>query len=336
MAPKISVVLPVYNAEDYIGASVESILCQTYSDFELIIIDDGSIDGTKDKLNSYNDSRILLVVKENNTGLVDSLNLGIKMAKGEYIARMDADDICEPERFLEQVAFLDSNTNIGVVGTSIKIFGNKNLEKYFPVSNKDCQAELLFRSCFAHPSVMLRKELFVKNQITYSNEYFPAEDYYLWIQFSGITEFYNIDKVLLRYRLNEGSISVRQKTEQILLKNQLQLLALEKIAGITLDENEASNYIYLLNPFQKTRINWVDYKKVFLKIEHLENDYLKEKILNMIRANVKILAFYNTENGISMLSGFYKTFKSQNIILTKKEWFKYYIKSIFAIRTNEN
>ncbi|HGF9542707.1 TPA: glycosyltransferase family 2 protein, partial [Acinetobacter baumannii] len=121
----VSVVLPAYNAELYLKEAIDSVLSQTFTDFELIILNDGSIDRTEEIILSYNDSRIVYVKNEKNLGLIGTLNKGINLAKGKYIARMDADDICLPERFKKQVDFLEKNNEIDLIGTNaIKINNN--------------------------------------------------------------------------------------------------------------------------------------------------------------------------------------------------------------------
>ena len=123
--PKISVVMPAYNAEKYIGEAIESILNQTFKDFEFIIINDGSVDHTKEIIREYNDPRIVLLENDKNRGIVLSLNKGLDAATGKYIARMDADDIALKNRFERQVEYLDEHKDIGVLGTGICTFGEK-------------------------------------------------------------------------------------------------------------------------------------------------------------------------------------------------------------------
>jgi glycosyltransferase involved in cell wall biosynthesis len=123
--PRISVVMSVYNGEKYLRQAIESILQQTYTDFEFIIIDDGSTDSSREIIQSYDDKRIRLVINEQNIGLTKSLNKGIRLAKGEFIARMDADDISLPQRFEKQVAYLDSHPEVGVLGTYANIIDHR-------------------------------------------------------------------------------------------------------------------------------------------------------------------------------------------------------------------
>ncbi len=207
--PLISVVMSVYNSEKYLSEAIESILNQTYTNFEFIIVNDGSTDSSFDIIQKYakNDERIVLISRENK-GLPFSLNEGIKKARGKYIARMDADDISLPTRFEEQVKFMENEPNVGVCGSCIKIFANGCKKKWrVPITDDECKMSLLVGSCFAHPAVMIRKSVLEDNQIFYDENLYTAQDYALWISLSGLTKFANIPKVLLHYRKLESSIS---------------------------------------------------------------------------------------------------------------------------------
>lgn len=210
MSDLISVVLPVYNGEKYLQEAIESILTQTYTNFEFIIINDGSTDNSLEIIEKYKskDNRVIVISRENK-GLIVTLNEGIGVAKGKYIARMDQDDISLPERFEVQVKFMEENLDIGICGSWIKSFG-ENIKAYkwkLSSSNKRLKTELLFSSCFAHPSVMIKKEILIKNNLYYDNFFVNAEDFKLWSELSYVTNFSNIDKVLLKYRILNTSMT---------------------------------------------------------------------------------------------------------------------------------
>lgn len=208
--PLISVIMSVYNAEKYLSEAIESILNQTCRNFEYIIINDGSTDKSLEIIEKYNtlDDRIILINRENK-GLITSLNEGIDLSKGKYIARMDADDISLPKRFEEQINFLEKNTDIGVCGTWVEVFGEniKDTLWKMPFIDEELKPRLLFSVTFAHPSVMMRKELIDKYSLKYKKQYKHAEDYNFWLDFSKYTKFANIPQKLLRYRYLETSIS---------------------------------------------------------------------------------------------------------------------------------
>ena len=208
MNPQVSIIMPVYNGEKYIKETIESILSQTFKDFEFIIIDDHSTDNSVNIISSFKDPRIKLSVNEKNLGLSNTLNLAIENSKAKYIARMDHDDISLPNRIEEQFNFMEQNPEIGACGTYIKMFGfGEPRIKKFPLKGSDIKAELLLHSPMAHPTVMFRKEVLKKYDLKYNSEYDGAEDYDLWERMNTVTIMANIPKILLNYRLHESQLS---------------------------------------------------------------------------------------------------------------------------------
>ncbi|WP_103567464.1 glycosyltransferase family 2 protein [Campylobacter concisus] len=208
--PVVSVVMSVYNAEKYLDDAIQSILKQTYKNFEFVIINDGSNDRSLEIIKKYKneDDHIILISRENR-GLISSLNEGIAKARGEYIARMDADDISLPFRIEKQLQVMEHDKNIVVCGSWINIFGeniNEKVARYFE-HDKQIKANLLVSCCFAHPSVMIRKDALTNNNILYDERFKNAEDYYLWTQLAKVGKFYNIPEILLKYRFLETSIT---------------------------------------------------------------------------------------------------------------------------------
>ncbi len=196
--------MSVYNTEDYITESIKSILNQTYSNIEFIIIDDGSTDCTVDKILKSKDSRIKLIRNEENRGLAASLNRGIRQASGAYLARMDADDISHPKRIEKQIEKFKSIPEISLLGTGLQYFNNSKFKNYFPEDHESCKAKLLFNVCFGHPSLMMRSQIF-ENE---SNFYNPkleqySEDYDLYSRLIGTYRFGNLNELLLRHRTYE-------------------------------------------------------------------------------------------------------------------------------------
>lgn len=206
MAPKISMIMCVYNGERYLREAIESILNQTFTDFEFIIVDDGSIDRSVDIITSYSDQRIHLVCNETNLGFPAAPNKGLAMASGVYIARMDQDDISLPERFARQVDFLDSHPDIGVLGSAIRIidnYGTPSRIHRFPSEPALVKWCLYFqRPGIVHPVVMMRRKL-VEQIAGYKLKY--AQDYDLWARLRGITRFSNLPDILLYYREHESN-----------------------------------------------------------------------------------------------------------------------------------
>ena len=214
LIPLITVLMPVYNCESYIKEAIESILLQTFTDFEFIIINDGSSDSSEQVVQSFSDERIRYYNNKINKGLIYTLNRGLKLAQGKYIARMDADDISLPHRLEKQFKFMEINPQVGLCGSFIKTFPGKPKVLKYPGNNNDLKSRLLFSCPFAHPSTIIRRETLVKNGFTYNARYKHAEDYELWLRMSRVTDLANIPSILLLYRLHDKQVSHEYKAVQ--------------------------------------------------------------------------------------------------------------------------
>lgn len=209
--PKVSVVMPVYNAQKYLCDAIESILSQDFTDFEFIIINDGSTDNTESIILSYQDDRIRYFKNPSNLKLCATLNKGFDLANGQYIARMDADDISKPCRLGKQVDLMDNQPKVGICGTFIQTFGSHQDVWGYPVSDQEIRCNMLLQSPFAHPAVMMRKSVLNKYNLRYRHEYEYCEDYDLWIRASFVTQFHNIPEILLDYRTHTSQITALKK-----------------------------------------------------------------------------------------------------------------------------
>jgi len=206
--PKVSVIMSVYNGERYLLEAIDSIINQTFEDFEFIIINDGSTDGTKEIVESYDDERIMLI-EQANMGLTKSLNRGLRLANGEYIARMDADDISHPERLHRQVSFLEQNKDIGLIGTDLLVINENGKLLYkinLPPDNPTIKQNMLKCNQFGHGSVMFRKECIDKVGF-YREEVGPAEDYDLWLRIADEYDIANISEPLYQWRFHNKQVS---------------------------------------------------------------------------------------------------------------------------------
>jgi glycosyltransferase involved in cell wall biosynthesis len=217
---KITVLMPLYNREEFVGEAISSILNQSFEDFELLIINDGSTDSSFEIAKNFKDSRIKLVNNSENIKLIKTLNKGILLAEGEYIARMDSDDIAEKDRLLKQVEFMEMNPDISVCGTWIKEFSRdikKGNEVNHPISPKQLHYKLMFDCALVHPSVMIRKCDLVNNGILYDEKYPHAEDFNMWndMVLNYGLKVSNIPITLLYYRLTEDGISRKKRHEQL-------------------------------------------------------------------------------------------------------------------------
>ena len=212
--PVISVVLPVYNCAEYAGAAVQSILDQTFSNYEFIIIDDGSTDGTSDVLREFRDPRIQTITQDNR-GLASALNRGLELARGRYIARQDADDISLPDRFIKQIKFLDTHPSCALVGTWADIWREREKTgraHHHPSENAELQFELLFNNPFVHSSVMLRRSALEQAGVYASDSFPQTGDFELWSRLARKNEVANIPEVLQIYREVRGSVSRNSET----------------------------------------------------------------------------------------------------------------------------
>ncbi|WP_298037722.1 glycosyltransferase [uncultured Desulfuromonas sp.] len=215
LCPKVTVLMPVYNGERFLHDSIKSILQQTFEDFEFLIIDDGSSDASNEVVESFKDSRIRLRKNKNNSGLVNVLNDGLRFARGDYVARMDCDDISLPERLAAQVAFLEAHPRVGVCGTWYRSFGDGGGRvTRTPTEPEDIRAGMLFKSVIGHPTVMFNRELLQRHKLRYDSRFVHVEDYELWARALGCFDMANVGKVLLRYRVHGGQISARFCKEQ--------------------------------------------------------------------------------------------------------------------------
>ena len=213
LQPKLTVLMPVYNCELYIKEAIDSILNQTYTNFELLIIDDASTDKTVELIKKCLDVRINLIQKPVNKGLTDSLNHGLKIAKGKYIARMDGDDISLPERFAKQIFFLEENQEVILCGSWFSIIGSDRVVKV-PEHHNEIKLAFLKGNCIAHPSVMMRKQALDAFQVVYDVSKEPAEDYDLWVRLLLKGKLHNLQEVLLDYRTHGEQVTKRQSVEQ--------------------------------------------------------------------------------------------------------------------------
>lgn len=207
----ISVILPVYNGESYLLEAIDSILVQSYSNFELIIINDGSTDKSWEIISKFNSSSKVKAINQANIGLAATLNKGIRLSLGQYIARMDQDDISLPDRLFKQIEFLKSNSNCNVVGTWAQIIEQDSLSQRtikHPTSDHEIKTYLLFDSPFVHPSTLIRKDALIKAGL-YSEDRSlqPPEDYELWTRMAHMGQMSNISEILLYYREIPSSMS---------------------------------------------------------------------------------------------------------------------------------
>ena len=250
--PKVSVLTPIYNTDPlHLKEAIESILNQTYKDFEFIILND-SPDNTKiEKIvldYKKKDKRIKYFKNEKNLGITPSRNKLIDLASGEYLAIFDHDDISLPNRLKLEVEYLDSHLSVGVVSGQVHNFIKNRITKH-PENNMDIKIALMKHNIVSHTAMMLRKSVLDKYSIRYEENYSPAEDYMLVLRLVKYTMFYNIPKVLLKYRNFDGNTSHIQK-EKMFNASEL-----------------CSNFIMKEYPYLYAKLKTYFFKRIFIKMK---------------------------------------------------------------------
>jgi glycosyltransferase involved in cell wall biosynthesis len=288
--------MAVYNGEKYLREAIESMLNQTYTNFEFLIINDGSTDTTEEIILYYKDERIRYVKNEQNLKLIASLNKGLDLANGKYIARMDADDISLPERLEKQVEYLEKNPEIGVLGSWVKTIGlTQNKEIKFKSGYNNVRFELFFQNYLHHPSVMRSRDVLFQHNLKYEN-FIHAEDYAFWIKLSNYTKIDILPEFLLLYRLHGNNISEVHVEFQKKQTSQLRRIQLSDL-GIELLDDELKLYesfldddlFYSSDEFKKilsiVQLLIIKNKeKKLIDIELIFN-FFEEKINNYIELN---------------------------------------------------
>lgn len=328
----ISVIMPVYNCALYVAEAVQSILNQTYTNFELIIIDDNSTDGTKDTVKSFSDNRIRFIKKPKNTGYPKSLNMGIDVSCGELIARMDGDDISNINRFDEQVKFLEMNPDIAVCGSWYRIISTDELIKY-PQEHEEIKIALLDYCALGHPTIMLRKCFLSKHHLRYDETLEPAEDYDLWTRIAALGKLANIPKVLLNYRVHSNQVSIKDQSKQHkngnVSKQRMLFYILENPSEV---DETISNLI-----IQKKKIecitdlysilNWLDCLLVNNKLLHFFKQTKFEKYIKTKQADsFRMFYIHNKVYNPMVLYQFMK------LTWNKREWISVYEMTRFIVK----
>jgi glycosyltransferase involved in cell wall biosynthesis len=328
MVPKVTVLMLAYNSGKFIGQSVESVLKQTFADFELLIVFDESSDNTIQIISEFaeKDSRIKILKNENKKGIVGAANTGLKYAKGEYIARLDSDDIAFPGRLEKEADFLDKNKDFGLVGggyRQIDSVGNETFNFWKPQASPDkIKAILLFENYFAQSTVMFRKSI-LSNTGFYDENVVSAEDYNLWVRMAEITKVWNFPEVFVYYRVHDASdtkktIGIREKMLNITHKYIFEKIGLE----YTPEELHLHFSIYNNNfkpsmEFLENVKKWFSRLKSFNDKNHVYNEKTFDEVLSekwfeicfhSTSLGTGVFKYYFTRPGILKLTCF-KLFK---------------------------
>lgn len=334
--PKVSVIMPLYNAAPYLKESIESILAQTFSDFEFFIIDDKSSDNSTEIVQSYKDDRIIFIQKPENTGYTDSLNKSIKLAKGKYIARMDADDISIPNRFEKQYNYMEQNPDLLLLGTFYKIIGMENIVK-LPITHDEIKVRLLFENPICHPTVFMRKSFFDNSNLKYDRTFEPAEDYELWTRMSSCGFVENLPEVLLHYRVHEGQVSNLHSKIQRVNDSKVKSLVLQKLISFDHKNYTKELILELLSPWciQISCANLVKLKEFIadVVIENTNKNEYNQKLLEQLLRRLWLKYSFSAYNyNIKFLSIVFPGRFKRITRLSFKQNIKYIVKSIIGYK----
>ena len=327
----ITVVMATYNTDiPMLREAVESILNQTFRDFEFLIIDDGSENGSDEYLKSIADERVKIIRNPQNMGVTKSLNVGLKAARGKYIARMDADDIALPERFEKEFAYMESHPDAVVCGAkAITLTGGKKIPPMEgnsrPEDMEDYRVRLLFINPGPrHPTAMIRHETLLAHQILYDERLVHAQDYGLWEALSHYGTIYTLPEALLYRRMHEKQVSAARRSIQIQCDKMTQKKILSALLGDVTDAEVDFHYFHSTGYYPDAAISpeaaaWYDrllqanksrriydQKKLKTRIVFIKKDLLRKAFtpdmsaLKKVRMIFRYLPFLS---GIRMISG---------------------------------
>lgn len=342
---EISVVMSVYNTRpDYLSEAIESILQQSYDDFEFIIIDDGTTDKkTLETLEKYKekDSRINIIVNKTNIGLTKSLNIGLKKACGKYIARIDSDDIAYRHRLEKQYHYMEQHQEVDILGTLIKKFGKaQNAEQSYHIDYTQNDYEsfiikmLFYNVGPIHPTVMMRKSFLVENRISYNENVRKAQDYALWMDciLAG-GKILNLPEVLLKYRIHDNQITVMENSEQTIFMREVSIQNFKRL-DFVMAEKEYEMLLSLYTPgFEEKPICYIN----ALNKLRLLNQQIGRFSIKKFNSEIKIRWIHKVMKSIIRRHDFsglcygytYQCFFSRAFFiwmkdyLLKKDWFEY-------------
>lgn len=284
--------MPVYNCEQFVTQAIESILSQTFADFELIIIDDGSTDKSLTAIRAINDARIIVVSHTHNKGLVARLNEGINISRGQYIARMDQDDWAFSERLAKQVVFLDTHPEYGLCGTHVVYVGDHAGSKpVMGVTDDELRCNFMFNNAFAHATVMIRKSVLDEFSLRYDQSYYAAEDYKLWLDIAERAKIYNVPEVLLKYRQHDGQMCRVFTHEQVVhLKNMYRNHISKLIPDVT--DSEIDVHCYISSLLFEPQMEWLSSARLWLQRLLTANRERKLFVESIFRKTVTEKWFY--------------------------------------------
>ena len=282
--PFVSVVMPVFNRREFLAQAVESILNQTLTDFELIIVDDCSTDGSRDVIRQFSqqDRRIRVIQNAANQGIAAARNIGNLAARGNFIAIMDSDDIAYPARLEKQVDYLQKNPEVGVCGTWIRYVGATNKTTWkTPLTDDEIRCGMLFGMCFANPTVMFRRTLITEHALMNDPAFTLAEDYDIWSRALEFAKMGNIGEVLLNYRIHPQQITVEANQKLFYLTSLIHKRQLNKI-GLNFTNEDLALH---------NKISGTSFSNREVSLPEIENWLIKLQKANIASNTYSVSAF---------------------------------------------
>lgn len=285
----LSIIIPAFNAERYISQSIQSVLNQTYNNFELIIINDGSTDNTRVIIESFDDERIKYFENEKNQGIVYSRNKGLRIAKGDYIGMLDADDIAYPEKFETQINFLEKNGDFGMIGSWARFIdeNGKHMPGGWKLKAKPemIPSLMLFKNYFLQSAVLYRKECITK--FTFKEGFDILEDYLIWLEIIKKFKVWNLQEYLLDYRIHSGGITKTHQEEKVEKEKKVFRIQLLEM-GIDTTEQEIELHLLIRDDSKITKIKTLKLiEKWLIKINdhNLKTEIYNHKMLTRVIFN---------------------------------------------------
>jgi glycosyltransferase involved in cell wall biosynthesis len=296
----VSVIIPVYNAEKYLEDSLYSLLQQTYTNFEVIAINDGSNDRSLEILNffSSHDGRLKVYSNEYNRGIVYTLNRGLNLSRGDLIARMDADDIAFSNRLEIQVVFLLQNSKVGVLGANFQHFGHENTTSILSEYHDQIELDLYFFNPMCHPVIMFRKSILEMNDIRYRDMFSHMEDWDLWFQLIRCTKFHNLNKVLLKYRIEGQNISVINRESKNERFNSFFQFHLRIILGHISEQNVRMHLLLSNYNYNYEKLADIKSYKTLLSKSMVKYGFDKQKVIETIDRQLSQLFYRITDKSV--------------------------------------
>jgi len=331
MGKLVSIILPVYNQEDYIRECISSLLDQTYQHLEIIVVNDRCEDASIGIVRSFKDERIRIIDNARNVGLAASVNRAIQQSRGDFLARMDADDIALPQRIEKQVEFLLRHESISILGTAMQSFGHSRYKHVFPETHENCKTRLLFNVCFGHPTVMFRRQVFDDSRSFYDESLQQySEEYDLWCRVVDRYNFANLPDILLQYRTfqPEKKMAAERKRRQNSFKIRRSYI-LEQLGYVPEDCFLIHDHIANLNPATDVHefSRWLDWLTELEALNTRANRFSSLATVNELAYRKMEMYYWNTHLGLSNWIRYHSSGDRMKMSMSQEA--KFLFKSVF-------